>query len=283
MKKLFLAAALLASMTAANAYQSEVNASYENTDIDELGDVDTFTLGSTYYFNPVGKTTGPLAEAAFLNRASNIGLSYANANGQEDVTGFNSEITFNVLGIAAEYYIPDTQFYVSGAVNRTKYEFEVPGLGSTDDSGTGYAAEVGFLPMTGWIAAIGVTDMEESVNPLQVSKLGFVSTLGSAFAAGEDTAVTLRTKYVGKVGNNDVNLEAQALFGDETAYRLAGDLYLDPTLSVGVSYADSSLEDSDAVFGVRAQKFITPVAAVGIGYSTTDGADSFGINGTFRF
>ena len=33
MKKVLVAAALLASMTAANAYQTEVNAAYENTDL----------------------------------------------------------------------------------------------------------------------------------------------------------------------------------------------------------------------------------------------------------
>ena len=30
-------------------------------------------------------------------------------------------------------------------------------------------------------------------------------------------------------------------------------------------------------------KFFTPALAVGLNYTTTDGADSFGINGTFRF
>ncbi|MEG1157327.1 MAG: putative porin, partial [Acinetobacter sp.] len=72
-------------------------------------------------------------------------------------------------------------------------------------------------------------------------------------------------------------------FGDETTYRLGADLYIDPTLSVGVSIADSTEDDSDTVFGLRAQKFFTPAIAAGVNYTTTDGADSFGINGTFRF
>lgn len=278
-----LATALFALMGAAHAYQTEVNAAYENTDLDDANSIDTFALSGKYYFNAVKNATAPLAEAGFLNRASNIALGYAHAGYDEDVLGVNVDIKLDSIGVAAEYYIPDTQFYVSAAVNHTKNEVKASGFGSEDESGTGYAAEVGFLPMTGWIAAIGVTDQEESVDPLQFAKLGFVSSYGSSEAAGEDTAVTLRTKYVGKVGSNDINLEAQALFGDETAYRVAGDFYFDPTLSVGISYADSSYENSDGVFGIRAQKFLTPVAAVGIGYSTTDGADAFGINGTFRF
>ncbi|ONG40048.1 putative porin [Alkanindiges hydrocarboniclasticus] len=289
MKKLFLATALLASMTAANAYQTEVNASYENIDLDE-SDVNTFGIAGTYYINPVNVGNTPLAEAAFLNKASNISLGYVNASleEEENILGVNvkSKLDLDVLGLAGEFYVPNSQFYVSAAVNQTQTTTKASAAGfsaSEDDDGTGYAVEVGYLPMTGLLLAVGATDMSESVNPLQVMKNGFVYGWGAAGVSGEDTAATLRAKYVTAVGNNNINLESQFLIGDETAYRLAGDLYLDPTLSIGASFADSTEDDSDSIFGVRAQKFITPVAAVGIGYSTTDGADSFGINGTFRF
>lgn len=86
-----------------------------------------------------------------------------------------------------------------------------------------------------------------------------------------------------KLSGYYTNFEAQSYFGDETTYRLAADLYLDPTLSVGISFADSTADDSDSIFNIHAQKFFTPQVAVGVGYTTIDGADSFGINGTFRF
>ncbi|EMD2721787.1 putative porin, partial [Acinetobacter baumannii] len=57
----------------------------------------------------------------------------------------------------------------------------------------------------------------------------------------------------------------------------------DPTLSIGASFADSTAEDSDTIFSLRAQKFFTPQVAVGLTYTTVDDANSFGINGTFRF
>ena len=100
---------------------------------------------------------------------------------------------------------------------------------------------------------------------------------------GEDTAATLRAKYVTQIGGFNTNFEAQTAIGDETAYKLGADLYIDPTLSVGVSIADSTADDSETVFGVRAQKFFTPTIAVGVNYTTVDEIDSFGINGTFRF
>lgn len=56
-----------------------------------------------------------------------------------------------------------------------------------------------------------------------------------------------------QIGNHFANFEGLTYFGDETTYRLGADLYIDPTLSVGVSIADSTEDDSDTVFGLRAQ------------------------------
>ena len=276
-------------MTAANAYQYEVNASYESTDIDDSNtDVDAYAIGGKYYFAPVANSTGPLAEAAFLSKASNLGLAYARSSVEDSDTilGVSYETTSDTIGLAGEYYVPNSQLYFSAAVNNTDSTTKASALGisySEDDSGTGYAVEVGFLPVNGLLLAIGATDMEESIDPVQVAQLGFISTVGAIGAAGEDTAATLRAKYVTRLANNDVNFESKILIGEETAYRFAADFYLDPTLSIGASVADSTVDDSDTIFGVRVQKFFTPAVAVGLAYNTTDGADSFGINGTFRF
>lgn len=39
----------------------------------------------------------------------------------------------------------------------------------------------------------------------------------------------------------------------KTAYKLGADLYIDPTLGVGVSFADSTVEDSDTIFSLHAK------------------------------
>ncbi len=44
LKKLALATALLAGLGTAHAYQAELNVGYENTDIDNVGDLDTFFI-----------------------------------------------------------------------------------------------------------------------------------------------------------------------------------------------------------------------------------------------
>ncbi|QER38318.1 putative porin [Acinetobacter suaedae] len=285
MKKLSLITALLSSFICfnANAYQAESTIAYEYIDMDG-GKTNGAAISGKYYFNPVQTRSAPLAEAAFLDKASSIGggYSYSKLKDDEDF----GDLQFNILGIETEIFIPDSQFYISGALHRTNVKATINGLGSASKNGNGYEFEVGFLPINGLLLAVGVADLSESLNPVKVAKYGFITNLNNAaIVSGEDddTAVSLRAKYVTQLGGYYTNFEAQSYFGDETIYRLAADLYLDPTLSVGVSIADSTADDSDSIFSIRAQKFFTPQVAVGVGYTTIDGADSFGINGTFRF
>lgn len=285
MKKSKFLFALVTTVCAfnANAYQTEVGTMYEFTDMDG-GENNSFGINGKYYFNPVEAKTFPLAEAAFLNKSSNIGIGYAYSKLEDDED--SGKLEFSSVGITGEYFIPNTPLYLSGAFNRTKTEVSANDFGSVDDSGNGYAVEVGFLPTDGLLLAAGVTDLSESFDPIQAAKYGFTTTVSNAVAVtgeDDDTAVTLRAKYVTQISGFYTNFEGQTYIGDETTYRLGADLYLDPTLSIGASFADSTAEDSDTIFSVRAQKFFTPQVAVGLTYTTVDDADSFGINGTFRF
>ncbi|KXO80107.1 hypothetical protein AYL20_04465 [Acinetobacter venetianus] len=285
MKKLSLITALLSSCVAlnANAYQTEATGAYEYVDMDG-GKTNSAAISGKYYFNPVQTRNAPLAEAAFLDKASNIGGGYAYSKLQDDEDF--GDLQFNIIGVEGEIFIPDTQFYVSGALHRTNIKATINGLGSESDNGNGYEFEAGFLPVNGLLLAVGVADFSESINPVKVAKYGFVTNVSNAAVVSgdnDDTAVSLRAKYVSEVAGFYTNFEGVTYIGDETSYRLAADLYLDQTLSVGVSFADSTTDDSDSIFNIRAQKFFNPQFALGVGYTTTDGADSYGINGTFRF
>ncbi|MGL5144022.1 MAG: putative porin, partial [Acinetobacter junii] len=80
MKKLSLITALLTSCIGvnANAYQTQLMGAYEYTYIkdSEMDShlVNTASVNGKYYFNPVQTRNAPLAEAAFLDKTSNIGL-----------------------------------------------------------------------------------------------------------------------------------------------------------------------------------------------------------------
>src|SRR5690606_12487528 len=116
--KLALATALLASLGTAHAYQAEINAGYENTDFDGEADVDTLFINGKYYLNGVQVKNAPLAEAAFLAKASNIGLGYAHASIDDlefDLGSFvgtntfivNADLDIDNVGISGEFYIPN--------------------------------------------------------------------------------------------------------------------------------------------------------------------------------
>ena len=277
LKQLALTTALIASFGTAHAYQAEINANYENTSFDgDSEDLDTFGIGGKYYLNGVNTKNSPLAEAAFLSKASNIGLGYANSSIDED----GADLEIDSVGLNGEFFIPNSQFYVSGSLNRSEVTVESE-FGKVSDDNVGYALEAGYLPVDGLLIAAGVA--KENLDPMYVSKNGFIDTFSNISAVADDTAVTLRAKYVTQIGNHFTNFEGATYFGDETAYRLGTDLYIDPTLSVGVSFMDTTFDDFDTVWAVRAQKFFTPAIAVGLNYTTTEDADSYGINGTFRF
>lgn len=277
LKQLALTTALIASFGTAHAYQAEINANYENTSFDgDSEDLDTFGISGKYYLNGVITKNSPLAEAAFLSKASNIGLGYANSSIDED----GADLEIDTVGLNGEFFIPNSQFYVSGSLNRAEVTVESE-FGKASDDNVGYALEAGYLPVDGLLIAAGVA--KENLDPMYVSKNGFIDTFSNISAVADDTAVTLRAKYVTQIGNHFTNFEGATYFGDETAYRLGADLYIDPTLSVGVSFMDTTFDDFDTVWAVRAQKFFTPAIAVGLDYTTTEDADSYGINGTFRF
>ena len=277
LKKIALTTALIASFGTAHAYQAEINANYENTSFDgDSEDLDTFGISGKYYLNGVNTKNSPLAEAAFLSKASNIGLGYANSSIDED----GADLEIDTVGLNGEFFIPNSQFYVSGSLNRSEVTVESE-FGNASDDNVGYALEAGYLPVDGLLIAAGVA--KENLDPMYVSKNGFIDTFSNISAVADDTAVTLRAKYVTQIGNHFTNFEGATYFGDETAYRLGADLYIDPTLSVGVSFMDTTFDDFDTVWAVRAQKFFTPAIAVGLNYTTTEDADSYGINGTFRF
>ena len=101
MKKLGLATALLLAMTGAQAYQFEIQGQSEALDSnDENRDFNNYTVGgqATYYFKNVDASKGPLAEAAFVNQASNVSLGYNFAN--------LDEVKSQNVGVKAEAYVP---------------------------------------------------------------------------------------------------------------------------------------------------------------------------------
>jgi hypothetical protein len=258
MKKLAIASALLSALAitgTANAYQAEVGASAGLIDPDNGSSSGSFGVEGTYYFNPVQTRNSPLAEAAFLDRASNVSAHY-----NYDEVGDDDHHNY---GVGVEYFVPNSDFYVSGQVGRDDLSFKH----GNDFDTTTYGAEVGYLPAPGLLIAAGVKGYDNDYND------------------GVDP--TLRAKYVTNLSNgNAINLEAGAAFGDLDEWNLAADYYIDKTLSLGVDYYDNDLNDNSE-FGINARKFFTPQVSlegrVGFGEVGNNDYNKFGIAAKYRF
>ncbi len=296
MKKLGLATALLLAMTGAQAYQVEVQGQSEYIDA-TINDKDfTGSVAGTYYFKNVDSAKGPLAEAAFLNQASNVSAAYTYGT-LDLVDTLGVDLEAQTYGVKGEAYIPTqvVPVYASAAYSHTKLDADFTG-GSYENNGDRYGLELGAVIAPNFLVAVGYTNAKDefSLDANQIMGNGVIKTLGEAATIGEDQdAITARTKYVGNIDGTNMALgfETGLVYGEDTAYQLKTDLYLNPKLSVGASYAESSFEDAiiDSAWGANINYFITPTIAVGASYVNANAkflpldTQSVGVNAKFRF
>ena len=292
MKKLGLATALLLAMTGAQAYQFEVQGQSEYIDNTVNDKNFTGAVQGTYYFKNVDATKGPLAEAAFLNQASNFSLAYN--YGEYDVDADKAVFVSHVYGAKAEAYVPTklVPVYASAAYNHTITD----GKGGQDnDNGDRYALELGAVVAPNFLVAVGYTSVadQDSYDAFNILANGVAkAALESGTIAQDQDAITARTKYVGAIDgtNMAVGFEAGLVYGEDTMYNLKTDLYLTPALSVGASYAETSANtDVDSAWGANVNYFITPAVAVGASYVNANAVgeavdtQTVGVNAKFRF
>ena len=292
MKKLGLATALLLAMTGAQAYQFEVQGQSEF--IDNTANEQDFTgaVQGTYYFNNVDASQGPLAEAAFLNQASNVSAAYTYG---EDGQEFGDRTVHHTFGVKGEAYIPTNVVpaYASASYSHTITDNKAGN--PTDDNGDRYALELGALVAPNFLVAVGYTSVADqtSYDAFNMFNNGVAkAALESETIADKKDAITARTKYVGAIDgtNMSIGFESGLVYGEDTAYNLGTTLFLNPQLSVGVSYMESSFAGSpDKAWGANVNYFITPAVAVGASYVNANAegqaldTQTIGVNAKFRF
>ena len=296
MKKLGLATALLLAMTGAQAYQFEVQGQSEYIDA-TVNDKDfTGGLQGTYYFKNVDSSKGPLAEAAFLNQASNISVAYN--YGELGSQGF--DVIAHNYGVKAEAYVPTkiVPIYASASYSHTLLDAKNNASALLDVVGNGdrYALELGAVVVPNFLVAVGYTSVADqaAVDAFNVMGNGVAKAVAETVTIGDDQdAITARTKYVGAIDgtNMAIGFETGLVYGEDTAYTLKTDLYLTPKLSAGVSYVASSFNDSPSkAWGANVNYFITPAVAVGASYVNANAekgsvydTETVGVNAKFRF
>lgn len=225
-KSLALATAftLTSGAAVANSYQAEVGADY--TDV-ENGD-GAFGIHGEFHFSPVQTRNHPLAEAAFLERSSNV---YAAADND-----------FDVLTVGGELYVPDTMFYVGGRVAR------VDNSGGDD---TTLFATLGLTPIDGLRITTEFSEdgYDANISAKYVTSLGggnFVNLEGGFYEGDvEDTLTLAGDFYI------DRTFSVGAMYADYgfDEFTLRTEKFFNNEVSGNLSFTDSDFRGNVITFG----------------------------------
>ncbi|MES0874954.1 putative porin [Sinimarinibacterium thermocellulolyticum] len=246
---LALAAAAGLGTAQAQDYQMELEAGYSDFNPD-VGEGDSaFDVAFTYYLDRVATAGRPLAEAAFLANASNLGIGYLTFDDADaDAIGVNGEFWFN-------------QLYLNGSYTAAE-------IGNVDVDTIGVRAGWMLMPNLRIAAGVDRTDVDVP-------------------GAEETDDIVVEGKYVADLGGGmALNVEGSVTFLDDPAddevFEVAADYYLNPAFSIG---AGGSFADQDDNFLLRARYFVTPAIAGQVEYFTqNDGDDDvFRVSGLVRF
>lgn len=229
----------LSAGAVASDYNVELGGQYVDFDFAEAWGAD-----ATIYFKPVQAGNGPLAEAAFLNRAGNVNFAYLRETSGD----------FNLPAVGAEAYFGN--YYL--AANYARFS---NGIKLND-----YGIRVGMMLGQNTRGTVGYNRTE----------LPFGIDLDS-YTVGIKHVMML-------AGNTALNLEGEAGVVDNGSsdfiYNFQADYYFTPSFSLGARY--SGIE-SDDEWGLGTRYFFTPRVSGGLEYSRADGDDIFGLRVAARF
>lgn len=267
---IFAAGFLSAPFALAASYQSEVSASYTDIDVSDDPEEGYFvSIEGKYYFSPVDTASHPLAEAAFVEKASNIYLGVANEEYKE--AGERMDAYMRTLGV--DFYIPNTMFYLGAGVIEAKYKYSwladenVNAGGNSSKWNSAWYAKAGIAPVTGlllWSEFFENVDVSDQWN--------------------------INGKYVMPLsGEQALNLEAsyqQSDIDDADTISGAVDYYLDRHLSIGAGFENTSYaddHDSTTDYFVRARNFFTDTISAEVSYTDNDIESLVTLGASIRF
>lgn len=252
-----LAPALLLAFVPAAAladdYRLEIEGAFSrdmpSEDDGSFGDIDSAQLSGTWYFAPVPTDNVPLAEAAYLGRASFLSAVVA----QVDFDGL-VDTRLDGQGVNVGYYIPNTMFYASVGVSHAQ---GIRALNSTileQDYNTTMFGTVGIAPLDGLLVT---TDFVEG---------GYTP--------------NLTARYVGKLPNSHFYAGQVNIVDPDRgdfAYGVDFDYFFDASTSLGIGYGSPGdrLE-------LRAEKFFSKSWAAGVSAYTAGGINGVGLKVTWR-
>lgn len=261
----------------ASAYQFEIGADYSQGDVEDV-DFDTVGVTGTYYFGDVPTGNGPLAEAAFLGRASGFSLGYS-ASDIDDV-----DINIDTLEGSLRLVSMDTGWLATLGFARVELDDSV-NTAHVDQLSIGFGRYFG----ENNTITLHYSDLETKVDGFSGSADGnSVSLQFKGVAVG-------RTTYVLEAGITYSEIEDE----DATGFSVGWTVYPSMNIGAGVSYAQDMI--STSVFeGIAASAdidskvlvfngswFVTESIEIGLRYADIEVGDvdavEIGLTGRIRF
>jgi hypothetical protein len=229
----------LSANAMASDYSVEIGGQYVDFDFTEAWGAD-----ATIYFQPIQTGKGPLAEAAFLNRASNVSFAYLREkNGNFDVPAVGAEFYFGNYYLAANY----THFSNGFSIND-------------------YGIRGGLMVAENTRATLGYNRTEL---PFGIDLDTYTVGIKHLMLLDGNTALSLE---------GDVGMARNG--SSEFAYALQADYYLSPGFSLGARYSGIGSDDE---WGLGTRYFFTPRVSGGLEYTRADGDDIYGLRLAARF
>ena len=305
MKKIPLVVALYTSVIAlpVYAYQFELEVGYTDSETDYDSnfwpdeDSDSVDVRGTYYFNDVEINKGPLSVAAFLNRASNVSVFYADGETEVDASQlvFSGPTIFGGTGgiggygapiLGSTFLIPkyeiDTEQYL---VNGQYIDVE---SGWLIDASYGYSEEDSDLGIDIERDSYGV-GVGKYIAKYTRLKLDYLHTeididTSTSDVSSDSDVVNLGLFHVQELGNGtfyDASVDVAYLDSDDgddaQAYSVSTTYYFSPSVGVGVSLSHIDGDDIDTTsYGVFGEWFITNNFSVSLNYLRSKVDDSEG-------
>lgn len=261
----------LAPFALSETYRTEISANYGETDSDYYsGDNYSVGLSGKLYFSPVNTAGLPLAEAAFLQKASSFSVSLS--NNSYEYEGDNQEAYLRSANVT--YFIPNSIFFVGAGIAENKWTYEynfgdeaAPLNGSTDWESR-WSAAVGIAPIDGlqvWSDFFEDTDVSERWN----LNAKYVKPLVGERAFG----VEVRYSDYNEFDSHSINVSADYYFTHRFSVG-AG---------VGQAWSDESYVEDQTTYNIHARHFLTENASVELSYSDYDYSTGWQLGGTIRF
>ena len=253
-------------------YQSELSAAYADVDSPFNGEGYFVGLEGKYYFAPVDTKNHPLAEAAFIERVSNVYVDLGNYEFKE--SGYRADFYQRALGV--DFYIPNTMFYLGAGVNEIKSKVSWPADGEMDAVSFSSKWDSTWFVKAGIAPVTGLLVWSEFTEDVDVSDQWNINGKYIIPLSGEQAL------------NVEASYEKSDLVTDSDTIAGAVDYYLDRSLSVGAGFSNTSFnspgdDDTTTDYFIRARNFFTDNISAELSYTDGDYEDSLMIGGAIRF